>query len=988
LSARVFGLQQPVMGVSRNPLLDLREIDMHPVPVGVSLASLKPEAKGALRCYRNGEPLYPVTGRQFKHYQQMNRKGRADDARRYLGRAARRGLNWQNAKTRPGDIVTWHEIPQDKEDGRTLLQIAAVIVSIAYPAFAPYAAAAMVAFNIFVPPTQRNLQQLDAANGVFSTSLDGNQARLDQPIWRNCGLNKITPPFAAQPYYEFLPSGKKDGEGRDIDADQYYFVVFAVGMGRNDPRRVLIGKTPATHFQDILESNYLKPGEQPHRALCNVTTSTEVAGLEMESDGRYIGGYVASQPRRKAVRIGIDMAATQGLGTTETVGEDAGQPKPITISWRIEAREIDNYARPLTTWVVLGDEERTGNTNTPQRWTSTYTLTTPARVEVRAVRTDIKDTNPNTRNALQWIGLRAYLQDGAPLQQHCAHYEIVMRASEQLSGQAQRDFAIINQGYARTWHPDTGWSCFGGEYDSYTATRNPAWYLADLWTDPNWGEGLPDERIDLQGLYEWSLVCDARQDRFDYTFDKSMNAWDAAQLIARAGRARCFRRFGINTIARDDLQTLPKTAFSPRNTLPGTMACDETTPGLNVSDGYVIEFKSNVSWDVDTVDCPCPGFTVRDPGDPRHDPALPIMSRPIFDRIDGIQGAIHAEREGLFQAAAMMLRTRTVSCTTTMEGMVLAYMDPLRWQPEVGGFGQSGDVTFWNPETLVMGLSEPADFAGSGSSFLTLMRDDGSLTDAVEVTPGLTTREVQLPSAPDFEIILDDGTRDRPKFFLGHLDQMARITSIADGGKSDADDGEEGAQLFEITGFIDDERVHTADLHLLPGPGEIQDPVDDGDDAGGGDGGGDTLILIRLTAHELVDGQAIGGGGIKVEFTMRNNGTMSITQVRNDEPDTHDVVSEWALVPVEVTDAARFEVMVAPPAWANPSVFGSAINTWLSLDTERSWYCNGTNGGGEGVVGVDGVRIPLQVTIREIATGAVQESQTFGMTVWASGIGF
>lgn len=977
------GLRQPVVGVCRNPLLDLHHVEMKPVAVGVSLGDLRPEATGALRCMRNGEPLYPVTSRQFAHYRRLRTRGRADDAHRYLGRAARRGLNWRLATTRPGDIVVWHDIPQDKESGRTILGIAALVVSIAYPALAPYAALLLTAYNIFVPPSIRQQQQLDAANSVFSTSLNGNQARLDQPIWRNCGVNKITPPFAGQPYFEFLPSGKKDDAGRDIDADQYYYAVFAVGVGKNVPLRVLIGKTPASSFQDILERNYLPPGVQPTRALCNVVTSGEVTGLAMESDGKYVGGFVATQPTRNAVAIGIDMAAPQGLGTTSPDGDGVSQPAELTISWRVEAREIDRFARPSSAWRVIGNETRTANTNTPQRWSNKYVLATPARVEVRVVRTDIKDTNPNARSDLQWVGLRAYLEDAAPLNPNTAHYEVVMRASEQLSNQSQHDFSILNEGYSRTWNPVDGWSCELGDYDNYTATRTPAWYLADLWSDPVWGEGLPDERIDLQGLYEWSLVTDARQDHFDHTFDSSLSAWDAAQLIARTGRAHCFRRFGVNTIARDELATLPKTAFSPRNTVAKSMACNEALPTSSVADGIVIQYTSNVIWDTLEIECPCPGFSVSNPDDPRFDPDLPPMTRPIYDRLEGVSGAHHAEREGLFQAAAMALRTRTATATTEMQGMVLSHLDAVQWQPEVGGYQQSGDVAFWDAGTLLMGLTEPVDFS-AGSTWLTLMRDDGSLTTAVQVYPGPTEWDVVLPATPDFDLVLDDGARERPKFFAGTLDQLVRVVSITDAGKSEAEDGAEGAQLYQIEGFVDDERVHTADVHLLPGPGEIQDPVDTGGDTDPGGGEGETLVLVRLLSREIQDGTILFGGGIKGAITLRTDGTMFTTSVANNEPDDRDVVGEWMLYPVELADAARFEVMASTPTGSEHFITGSALGTWLNLGTQRSWALDTAN---PDFPDTDGRRIPLLLTIREASSGAVQAAQTIGLTVFVEGLG-
>lgn len=960
--------REPMMAICSNPLLHLDASQLRPVRSGATVASLRPDVRGMLRCYMNGEPLYPITSRQWQYHVRLLAAGRKEDADRYLARAVRRALNWQRTITRPGDVIAWHEVLQDKDTLRMVL----AVVAIAVAWWNPGGYGALLAFGIsaasalFLAPT--NPQQDAQAQGgsVYSTSLTGNQARLDQPIWRNCGLTKITPAYAAQPYYEYVDS---DGDG--LDTDQYLHVVFAIGTGKHDVLRAFIGKTPLDHYQDILVANYLPPGTQPTQVLCNVVSSSEVSGIELTS-GRYAGGYVTCQPDRTCISLGLDIAATQGLGTSTG--------NPVTVSWRVEVREIDRFGRPAGVWRVIANETRSAATNTAQRWSYKYTLTTAARVEVRVARTDVTNTDPGTRSALQWIGLRGYLEQPAPLNAHTAHYELVIRASEQLGAQSQRDISMIVQAYARTWNPITGWSATLGDYANYTATRNAAWYDADLLADPVWGLGLTDERIDLQGFYEWAQTCDTRQDRFDYTFDSASNAWDAAQLIARAGRARIFRRFGVVTLARDELVTLPVTAFSPRNTVPGSMTMTEVLPTLEVADGVIIEYTSNITWDIATIECPAPGYTVSDETDPRYNPALPKMTRPVYQRLEGIKGAKHAEREGLYEAAKMLLRTRTAQCTTEMEGVAVCFADPIRWQPEVGGYGQSGDVAFWNAAALTMGLTEPVDWAGSETTYLTLMRDDGSLTGAVAVTPGPTAYDIVLPAIPDFELVLDDGTRERPKFFLGHLDQLVRVTAIADGGKSEAEEGQEGAQLYDIAGFVDDERVHQADVHLLPGPGEIQDPVD----TSGGSDEDDHLFIVNWIDKDI-SSMNTGAFDCLAQIYLGNDGHAHQDGLSLGVPP--DFPHQWMLFgTVDTATAALYEVratLVSRDSIGTPdrdasglpvmAASSNPLDVWLNLGTTRHWDVALDAAAGT-LVGVYGTTTRVRIEIRDIATGIVQGS--------------
>lgn len=962
-------VREPMVGICRNPLLLTAEVPLETARVGTSLLALRPHSTGPVRCLLNGQACYPITPRQWQHHLRLGRAGRADEARRYLGKAVRRAAAWRRLTLQPGDVLIWHVVPQDRD---TLRTIVAVVVAAIYLYFTWDANGALtlanfgtalslgIAVSSLLVPVTADAQAQQQGGSIYSTSLTGNQAKLDQPIWRNCGIVKITPPFACQPYYEYV-----DTDGDNADNDQFYYVVFAVGIGRHDVLNAMIGKTPIGHFQDVLVAEYLPPGTPPARVLCNVVTSGEVSTLELDT-ARYVGGYVACQPGRRCSFIGVDVACPQGLGK-------AGD---LTVTWQIEWREIDDFGRPASPWALLATETRTANTNTPQRWSGKYSLPGAARPEVRLVRTDVKDTGTAARHMLQWIGLRGYLTAPAPLNPNVGHFEVVMRASEQLSAQSQRDFSLIVQAYARTWSAGAGWSCALHDWPNYTATRNPAWYLADLWVDPLWGEGRDEAHIDLAGIVAFAAVNAERQDRFDHTFAESMNAMDAAQLIAATGRARAFERLGVLSLARDALVTLPRTAFSPRNTLPNSMAVTEMTPRAPaIVDGIVLEYVSNITWDIVPIECPCPGFTVSDDTDPRHDPALPPMTRPLYMRVEGIKGAKHAERTGLYEAAKRLLRRRVTSCTTTMQGAVLSFFEAVRWQPEIGGFGQSGDVASWDVATLTLGLTEPLAFSDTGSTWLAIMRDDGTLTTPVRVIPGALEHEVILPAAPDFDLVLDDATRERPKFFAGtSAVELMRITSIEDGGRGDAEEGEEGVQLYDITGFIDDARVHSADRHLLPGPGEEQDPLYTPDDTTGGG----SLYLVDLSDQLVyVNGdvseasslyQLTNYGGARTETVAPNSATA--------------IPREWMRFGgLTVAEAEMYEVRFTYLGGYGGAVFGrfgpvyhetlppnggDAFDTWLSLGTTRGVSLAYTGGTFIGAISA------LRAEIRDVASGVVQ----------------
>lgn len=843
------------------------------------------------------------------------------------------------------EVVEWYiDAPAGKEGIRTLLAVAAIAASFIsagsseYAYLAYIAAAANVAYNLLVPPSvATNTDQ--AAAPVYNTSLSGNQAKLDDPIWRTFGADKITPPFAAQPYYEYRP-------GPNPSWDQYYFAIFAVGYGLHDLFAEFIGKTDINSFADVLVHAYLPPGTQPSTALANVVTSAEVSGLDLIT-AQFVGGFVATQPTRLAKSIGWDIVAPQGMGQPA----DTFDVSTITNSHQVFCQEIDDGGGAIGGWFLLASKSETGDTNTPQRWSYKQDLPRPMRVQVKIARSNVTNADSAARDSIQWQTLRAYLNDPAPLESHTAHYEIVMRASSQLSAQSQTNFSLLLAGMVRTWNPTDGWSAAQGDFANYTVSRNPAWALADLWSDPIYGEGLPDERIDLQSLYDLSLVWDQRQDHFDYTFIARQDAWSAGQLIASAGRARMFRRYGVRTLARDQLATVGEVAFSPRNCI-GSMPINETLRRETDPDGIVVEYTSNVTWDTNQIDCPCPGVTE--------------MLNPVFQTYDGIKGFTHAKREGLYHAADMLLRNRTVNFQAEMNAIPAVFLMPVRFMPLIRGYGQAGDVAFWDAGTLTMSLSEKPDFT-AGALYLTLRRDDSTLTDPVPVTPGPDVWSIVLPMEPDFTLVLDDGTRERPQFLLGTLtqgDELVKISSITDGDQSPG-----GAQYYNIAGVIDDPAVHLVDVSLLPGPGDLQDPIL----LPGADDGGGTLVLVTLLDNTIEDGGAltdeVPGFG---EVIFGNDGTLNVEVSNPSGPQA--ILNQWSLVPIETGQAAGFDIMATAAGFESLlHVSGSdVLGAWLNLGTTRSWRFDGL---------IANPFIPLIISIRTVSDDVIQATRTMRINI-------
>lgn len=922
-------MSAPVAGFSRSPIESLSG-RMREVPVGVRLADLPAllgeSSDGVVICRASGQ---------------------------WIDRAS-----WQSV-TVPGDVIEFYRLPQDNDTLRTVLTIASIVVPqlLGLKGLALFAATlgANLAVNALLPPTIPGQSPSPGQTGdAATTSLQGNVAALDQPIPRICGQKEFNPRFACDPYLEFRP--RVDAEDEELDRDQYFLAIYAVGVGDYEVFAKL-GNTPLSRFDDVVAAQYLAPGVAPSYVEANVVTAEEVANQTLES-GRFTGGFAACNAGRTCASIGIDMAAPRGLGK-------GGDPK--TVEWRVDWRPINDFGQVLGPWQILATESRTAYTSTPQRWSSRYDLPTPQRVEIRVARTDLQDTDATALHELAWIGLRAYLAEPAPLNPNVAHFEVVLRATGQLSQASSRDLRLIVKGKCRGLDASLAWT-------AEAFTRNPALWLLDLATSDVWGAGKPDSRIDLQSFRDLAVTCDARQDRFDYVFDSTVSAWDAMQLIARSCRARVFRRNGVLTVARDEWVEIPTTLFSPRNCQPGSIQVTENLPQRYSPDGVILEYLDHRSNEWTAILEPLPGVDESD------------VVNPVFLRLEGVIGATQARREARYEAYRIAYRRRSFTWVSEMAGQLPAFMDTVFVQPGIAGYGTTGDVVDFDDGTLVATLSEAPDF-DAGDLRIWLVRDDGTVNGPIAVTPGPTPTSVTLAEAPDFELVLDSPDQERPKFIVGTLDnarEIVRVLGIADGGTTEATDTDPGgAQLFQLSGVNDDERIHTADNDLLPSPGDEQDPLGLPDDADDDVTGGEDLVVPRVIDRSIdaTTDSTVYLPDLVASITFGATGLLSI----NVNGSSADQPNEWNLYgEIEASVAANFEIratLLSSFDGAGTIVFNGTLDTWQALGTARTWELR--NEYVSPSVDRNAVRV-LRFEIRDAASLLVLETATVTLSTQIS----
>lgn len=772
-------IKPPVINIYANPLPGVPPIQLTP-KVGDLILSHTPTERFPWVCVVNGQPL----------------------KREY----------WRRREIFMGDVVELHPVVQ----GGGSRSILGIIASIALSVFAPWAAAAMgftglgatlvsagimlvgtalINALIMPKPATANANDMPQASPTYNVAMAGNQARLGQPIPVGYGRMRSFPDYAAQPYTEFSTETNPDG-------DEFFYGLYAIGHGLYDIGAVTVGDSDINSFTD-LDYRILQPGEQPSLVKATVVTAVEVSG-QVLSATQPVGPFVACGPGRRLLGVGIDIVCPRGLCKIDS---GSGKPESRSVEIEISYAPINDAYAQTGDWVVLPLQSITAATLTPQRRTFYFDLPDEPRVAIKVRRTSEQSDDQYIYDEVVWAGMHGHLSNVAPLAPTVTHLEVRIRANEQLSGTSQRKIGVVWQRRLRTWSPDGG-------FTDPVPTRNPMWALLDKWTDSVYGDRLPLDRIDLNSLYAIAQTCEERRDRLDIIFDTRVSSFEADATIGRVCRSSPMRRNGLRSVMRDERQDLPIAAFTPRNVLEGTSSYQYMQVTDETADGVIVEYFDHNFFDWLEIECPQPGKTVMNPADPRYNPALPMMENPVRLQIAGITGPVHAEREGLYQAAANALRRKYCRWQCELEGSLVYFGAPVLFAPVLHNAMQSGDVVSFDEDTLEVGLSEPVVLGPR--SAIVFVRPDGQLTTPNTVRPGPDEWTVVLDgySSLGFGVWTKDSTRERTRFVLldsAESREMAKMLAIRPRGE----------QRYEMYAVVENDLIHEVDAHLL---GQPDDP--------------------------------------------------------------------------------------------------------------------------------------------------------------------
>ena len=593
-------------------------------------------------------------------------------------------------------------------------------------------------FQQKLPSGQLGALNAAQASPTYNINSSGNQIRMYQVEPECFGRMKIVNDYVANTWTQYIGN------------DQIGYFVYGIGRGRYDIESLQFGETVfwkggdfvADTGYEIQDLEFIEPGGKVTIFPDNVVTSDEVSGQELfapndEEFSGTIGPYTTNPPGTTTNKLLFDFVFQQGIGRYN----DQGQLNDYTVEWRIDYRTVDDLGEGMSDWATLAelsyhDPEGKG-TPTPQRLTYTYDVT-PARYQVRVVRTSDTTGDGKTLDSLVWGALRAMLPGTYTYPISCialsikATNALTQGASQQFSSIVTRKLPLYDRA-TKTWSEEVPTRSWAAAVSSVCRSE--------------WGGRLADSSIDLDTLWAIDERLQAKGWNYDSYIDGAYLVW---QLISEMCQSQCVipRLVGPVLSFVEDRADRPATfALTPRNIVRNTFGVTYVTYTDETPDDVTVEYL-----DADA------GFQQRD-----VTAALPESEseEPASLSILGITSRDHAHDVAVAYAAHNRWQRIVVECQTEALGRIINKGDICTVAHPRFKNTAAGAVADWDELTLSlrlirdMGKLYPDGY--DGPIYIALSKPDGGIWGPCLIEQPKPTASVVRFDSGDYSTLILQG---------------------------------------------------------------------------------------------------------------------------------------------------------------------------------------------------------------------------------------
>lgn len=536
-------------------------------------------------------------------------------------------------------------------------------------------------------PSQRS----DAAKQVYSLSGQRNSARAYEPLPVLWGEMRVTPDLASAPYAWF------EGD------DQYLSTILLGGVNVHSVADIAIGDTPIASYQDV-QLYYNGFAGHANQAVPLFGNADSIAGAQLEWEGADPWVTRTSSPGSVALQVDIegnlyDVGGKRGMGDNATT---------ITIEFRAVGQ--GGWTPWVSQWIT--------NENTDVlRYTFTRDVS-PGQYEVRARLAEPKWHDAGDVCTFNWTTLKSIQPDATDYSQW-GRIGIKIRASGQLSGGLDTVRATYRAKPMPVW-TGTAWATATTRENGLS---NPGAILLQALRGVRdgagklqFGFGLTDAQIDIEGLKAFMLHCTARGYTYDRWITSGTSLGAFCQEVALAGMGEFSWTDGSRPTAVFVASGQPISAVANMATmLKSSFSVDYALS--NAADGIEYQYVDRAKgFETQTLRVAAPGVTT--------------MLNPARITGDGVTTEAHAAIMARYHLAQSLYQYKSIGYTADIEHLDYRRLSVL---------SMSHDLTQWGHGGRLMG----AQIVG-GKVVLTLD----------EPVPPLNTPHVglRLPGERDYRV--------------------------------------------------------------------------------------------------------------------------------------------------------------------------------------------------------------------------------------------
>lgn len=515
--------------------------------------------------------------------------------------------------------------------------------------------AGSVLINKVLAPKIPSAQSL-AQKQIYSLSDQRNTARPYEPIPVLWGEMRVTPDLASKAYAWYAGD------------DQYLSTILLGGINVHSAADLAIGDTPIGNYSDVSVYYNGFPGMDSQNVPLYSNVDS-VAGAEFVNGGDWI------------TRTG---SAGAGVLQLDIEGQlyDVGGKGDILANWvdvTIEARLVG-----VPAWTTLHSTTLTNASTDVLRRTYSFDVA-PGQYEVRAKLGVPRWNDGGSGDAckISWVSLKSVQADTTDYSQW-GRIGIKIRASGQLSGSLDQVRATYRAKPMPIW-TGTEWATATTRENGLS---NPGAILLQalrgVWvTDSQglrvlqFGFGLSDEQIDIEGLKAFMLHCAARGYTYDKWITSSMSLGAFCEEVALAGMGEFAWTDGSRPTAVFVTNGQPNSAVvNMANMLKGGFSVDYALS--NAADGIEYQWLNRDTWEMTTLRVMAPGVTT--------------MLSPARVTGEGITSEQHAAVMARYHLAQSLYQYKTVHYTADIEHLDYRRLSVLSISHDLTQWGFGGRV--------------------------------------------------------------------------------------------------------------------------------------------------------------------------------------------------------------------------------------------------------------------------------------------------------